>query len=96
MLNSDSQKAISVTETRIILQGGKSIKTIGPEVKQRNSGTYKTEQEVTFPARIPGGIYSLKGTVTAQGKTSIRETNFRVAKIETEKGYLYTINRVVP
>ena len=96
LLTSDSEKVISVTETREIMSGGKTLKAIGPAVKQRDSGTYITEQEVTFPSNLPEGLYTLKGSVEAQGKTSIKETEFKVSKIETDSGCLYAINRVVP
>ena len=94
ILSPDSERAIPVTEMREITTSGKSLKEIGPAVKKRNSGTYITEQEVTFPANLPEGLYTLKGTVKAEGKTSTKETDFRVAKIQDGSGYLYAINRV--
>ncbi len=94
ILTPDSESAFPVTEIREITFSGKSLKEIGPVVKKRNSGTYITEQEVTFPANLPEGLYTLKGTVKAEGKTSTMETDFRVAKIPNGSGYLYAINRV--
>ena len=94
ILTPDSGKAIPVTEMREIKSSGKSLKEIGPAVKERNSGTYITEQEVTFPANLHEGLYTLKGTVEAEGKTSTKETDFRVAKIQKESGYVYAINKV--
>ncbi|SPD73522.1 putative 17 kDa surface antigen [uncultured Desulfobacterium sp.] len=94
ILSPDAEKAIPVTEIREIKSSGKSLKEIGPAVKKRNSGTYITEQEVTFPANLPEGVYTLKGTVEAEGKTSTKETDFRVAKIKKGSEYLYAINMV--
>lgn len=94
ILSPEAKKEIPVTEIREIKSSGKLLKEIGPAIKKRNSGTYITEQEVTFPANLPEGFYTMKGTVEAEGRTSTKETDFRVAKIQKGSGYVYAINKV--
>jgi hypothetical protein len=81
VLDSNPAKSIMVTEKRIIKSDNKPLKEIGPFTKNRNAGTYTTEQEVVFPANIPEGSYQLRGQVMAGGKTSTKESYFQVVRL---------------
>jgi hypothetical protein len=86
LLDSDPQPSVPVLETRQILSDGKSLKKIGPMTRNRNSGTYVTEQEVTFPKSIPVSMYTLNGTVEAGGRTSTKLASFRVSEVTGDSG----------
>ena len=94
LLNSDPNQAIPVKETRQILSDGKSLKKIGPLSKNRNAGTYVTEQEVTFPQNIPTAAYTLNGTVEAGGKISSKLAGFRVTKAQGDSGIMYAFKKM--
>jgi len=94
LLNSDPNRAIPVKETRQILSDGKSLKKIGPLSKNRNAGTYVTEQDVTFPQNIPAAAYTLNGTVEAGGKTSSKLAGFRVTMIPGDSGVMYALKKI--
>ena len=89
LLNSDPNRTVPVRETRQILSDSRSLKKIGPLSKNRNAGTYVTEQEVTFPQNIPAAMYTLNGTVEAGGKTSSKLAGFRVTMVRGDQGILY-------
>jgi uncharacterized protein YcfJ len=91
VLDSDPERAIAVTEKRELKSSDKVLKKIDPVVKKRNAGTYTTEQEVTFPANLPEGLYSLKGEVAAEGKKSSKESNFQVVKLPSGEKYVYAV-----
>jgi|GEM_PF-1489639 len=95
LLDPDSNKNISVVERRHIVSGSDVLKEIGPKAISRNSGTYYSEQEVTFPKNLPEGKYALKGIVEAEGKTTSQETYFRVTRIPTDSGdrYVYVFEK---
>jgi outer membrane lipoprotein SlyB len=91
LLNPDPNKVLPVTEKRELKSGDKLLKEIGPVVKDRNAGTYTTEQEVTFPANLPNAQYVMRGVVEAGGKMSSQETSFQVVRIPTDSGYMYLV-----
>lgn len=93
VLNSNPDAVVSVTEKREIASGSNLLKEIGPKEVARNSGTFVSEQEVTFPKNLPDGSYVLKGIVTAGDKSSSKESSFRVARIATGSGYMYAVNK---
>ncbi len=94
MLNSDPNQTIPVMETRQIMSDGKSLKKIGPMSKNRNAGTYVTEQEVTFPQNIPTSMYTLNGTVEAAGKSSSKLATFRVTRVQGDDGVRYAFQQL--
>ena len=94
LLNSDPNRAIPTKESRQILNRDKPLKDIGTVSRNRNAGTYATEQEVTFPKDLPEATYTLKGSVEADGKTSSKQTNFQVVRIEGDSGVMYAFRRV--
>jgi outer membrane lipoprotein SlyB len=94
LLNSDPNKVVPVMETRQILSDGKSVKKIGPMSKNRNAGTYVTEQEVTFPQNIPSAMYTLNGSVEAGGRTSSKQAGFRVSAVQGDQGVVYALVKV--
>lgn len=93
VMNPDPEKAIDVCEKRTIISGSESTSFEPPVVKSRNSGTYITEQEVTWK-EAPAGKYVFRGEVQAGGKSSAKETEFAVAAINTPSGYVYAFYRM--
>jgi outer membrane lipoprotein SlyB len=93
ILEPDSKRSIPVVERRQILSGQEMLKEIGPKTVDRVSGTYYSEQEVTFPKNLPQGHYAMKGVVEAGGKSSQQEAFFKVARVKTDSGYAYLIQK---
>jgi hypothetical protein len=91
---SDANKTMSVRETRQIWSGDQQLKQIGPVTKNRNAGTYVTEQEVTFPRDLPEATYFLRGTVEADGKASTRKSSFQVVRMETGAEVMFALRRI--
>lgn len=94
LLNSDSNKAIPVSERRQIARGKQMVTEIGPKVADRTPGTYNSQQEVTFPKDLQEGRYAMKGVVEAGGKTNSKETVFQVTKISGCSGSRYMISKL--
>jgi hypothetical protein len=94
LMDSNSKKAIAVSERRQIGSGQNLLREIGPKVTNRTPGTYISQQEVTFPKNLPEGRYSLKGVVEAAGKTNSKETVFQVTKITSSSGYRYLVSKL--
>ena len=93
ILEPDPGRRVAVTERRQIISGQEMLKEIGPKVVDRVPGTYYSEQEVTFPKNLPQGRYAMKGVVESGGRTSYQESFFKVARIQTESGYAYMIQK---
>jgi hypothetical protein len=93
VLNPNAHENVAVKENRDIMTGDDLLKQIGPRLVERKSGTFSTEQEVTFPKDLPDGLYSLKGVVEAGDKTSSKESYFHISKIRTGSGYIYALSR---
>jgi uncharacterized protein YcfJ len=95
VLDGNPDKSIRVTEKRTIKSNNKPLKEIGPITKNRNAGTYTTEQEVVFPSNIPEGSYQLRGQVVAGGKTSTKETYFQVVRLPGSTERYAVVNNAV-
>jgi hypothetical protein len=95
ILEPDVRRPVSVVERRQIISGQEMLKEIGPKSVDRVSGTYYSEQEVTFPKNLPQGAYAMKGMVEAGGKTSQQDAYFKVAHIKTDAGYAFLIQKDV-
>jgi hypothetical protein len=91
VLNPNPYTPVQVAERRQIISGKEMLKEIGPMVVSRVSGTYYSEQAVTFPRGLPQGRYALKGVVEAAGKISHLDTHFQVAWVPSDSGYAYLI-----
>lgn len=95
ILEPDANRPVPVVERRQIMSGSEMLKEIGPKTVDRVPGTYYSEQEVTFPKKLPQGSYAMKGVVEAGGKTGEHEAYFKVARIQTDTGESYVIQRDV-
>jgi uncharacterized protein YcfJ len=94
LADSDPNKTVQVKETRQIWSGDQQLKQIGPVSKNRNAGTYVTEQEVTFPKDLPEATYTLRGTVEAAGKASTKKSNFQVVKIQNGPEVMFAFRKI--
>lgn len=94
LADSDPNKTMQVKETRQIWSGDQQLKQIGPVAKNRNAGTYVTEQEVTFPKDLPEATYTLRGTVEAAGKASTKKSNFQVVRIQNGPEVMFAVRRL--
>lgn len=94
VMDDDPNKAMQVKETRQIWSGDQQLKQIGPVTKSRSSGTYVTEQEVTFPKDLPEATYTLRGTVEAAGKASTKKSNFQVVRIQNGPEVRYALKKI--
>ncbi|NLI80246.1 MAG: hypothetical protein GX443_00960 [Deltaproteobacteria bacterium] len=94
ILERNPSRPLPVTERRQIISGQEMLKEIGPKTVDRVPGTYYSEQEVTFPKNLPRGHYAMKGVVEAAGKSSQQEAFFKVARIPTDSGYAYRLERI--
>jgi hypothetical protein len=81
LLDRDPERQFQVKEERYIKSNNRMLKELDPVVKTRNPGTYRIEQEVTFPSRVPEGTYAFRGQVAAGGKVSTKETVFQVVRL---------------
>lgn len=94
LADNDPGKTMQVKETRQIWSGDQQLKQIGPVTKNRNAGTYVTEQEVTFPRDLPEATYTLRGTVEAAGKASTKKSNFQVVKIQNGSEVMFALKKL--
>jgi hypothetical protein len=94
VLEPNASRPIPVTERRQIISGQEMLKEIGPKTVDRAPGTYLTEQEVTFPRDLREGTYAMKGLVEANGQMSQKDAYFRVARIASDSGYAFRIQKV--
>ncbi len=94
LLDRNSNRAISITETRQILIEDQPLKDIPEHKNSRTPGTYATEQEVKFPEGLAQATYTFKGTVEAEGKTSSMKASFRIVRLEHGSDVLYAMKRV--
>jgi hypothetical protein len=93
LLNQDPDQSIPVNETRQIWAQEKPLKEIGPVSKKRNSGTYITEQQVTFPKNLPEATYTFKGVVEAGESSSAKEAKFQIAWIGQGSDRVYALRK---
>lgn len=94
LADNDPNKTVQVKETRQIWSGDQQLKQIGPVAKNRNAGTYVTEQEVTFPKDLPEATYTLRGTVEAAGKASTKKSNFQVVKVRDGSEVVFALRKI--
>ena len=94
ILDPNSARTLDVSEVRQIFSGDELLKDIGTRTIERKPGTFETQQEVTFPADLPDGLYALKGKVGVGEVSSSGESVFRVTKIASRKGDLYALNKM--
>jgi uncharacterized protein YcfJ len=94
LADNDPGKTMQVKETRQIWSGDQQLKQIGPVTKNRNAGTYVTEQEVTFPKDLPEATYTLRGTVEAAGKASTKKSNFQVVRIQNGSEVMFALKKL--
>lgn len=94
LADNDPGKTMQVKETRQIWSGDQQLKQIGPVTKNRNAGTYVTEQEVTFPKDLPEATYTLRGTVEAAGKASTKKSNFQVVRIQNGSEVVFALKKL--
>jgi outer membrane lipoprotein SlyB len=91
LMNPDPKQVLTVTEKREVKSGTNLLREFTPSVKNRNAGTYTTEQEVTFPKDMPNAQYVMRGVVEAGGKMSSQESSFQVVRIPSDSGYRYLV-----
>lgn len=94
LADSDPNRTMQVRETRQIWSGDRQLKQIGPVTRNRNTGTYVTEQEVTFPKNLPEATYTLRGTVEVAGKASTKKSNFQVVRIQKGPEVMYVVRQI--
>lgn len=94
LADSDPNRTMQVRETRQIWSGDRQLKQIGPVTRNRNTGTYVTEQEVTFPKNLPEATYTLRGTVEVAGKASTKKSNFQVVRIQKGPEVMYAVRQI--
>jgi hypothetical protein len=93
LLSQDPDRKIPVKETRQIMAQEKTLKEIGPVSKERTSGTYVTEQQVTFPKNLPEATYTFKGVVEAGESSSAKEAKFQIAWIGQGSDRVYALRK---
>jgi outer membrane lipoprotein SlyB len=91
LLDPNSNRTISVVEKRELVRGNEVKGMLGEErTVTFPPGTHTTYSKVRIQ-NIQEGTYSIRGTVTADGKTSTQDAGLRVVKVPTPTGPVYAL-----
>ena len=87
LMGPSHNKKLLVVERRELRTKSKLPKEITPKLIERDSGTYFSEQEITFPMNVSKGDYIFRASVETEGVIKTQEYQFNITKIPQTKRY---------